>query len=79
MSYEVRSLLHEFQCFLERLQFGVNRGLEVYSAITKIKKEIKIDYNAREVKIKVFAKFEIKEQVYVVLITFEIKKGGKKA
>jgi hypothetical protein len=74
MSYEVRSLLHEFQCFVERLQFGINKGLEIYLATTKIKKEIEIDYNAREVKIIFFATFEIKKEVEVVLILSKMKK-----
>jgi hypothetical protein len=79
MSYHVGSFLQEFQCFLKRLQFGINKGLEIYLATTKIKKEVEIDYNAREVKIFFFATFEIKEEVEVVVITSEIKKIGKKA
>lgn len=65
-----------FNVFLERLQFGINKGLKIYLPTTQIKKEIELDYNAREVKIKVFATFEIKEEVEVVLITSEIKKGN---
>jgi len=38
MSYQVGSLLHEFQCYSKRLQFGINKGLEIYLATIKFKK-----------------------------------------
>jgi hypothetical protein len=43
-----------------------------------ITKEIEIDSNAREVKIKVPTTFEIKEEVEVVLIMFVIKEEVEK-
>jgi hypothetical protein len=60
MSHQGESSLQEFQYFLERLQFGVNKGLN-NNLIPKIKKAIEINPNARDVKGEVLITFEIKE------------------
>jgi hypothetical protein len=49
-------------------------GLEIDLATIDMKKEIEIDFNAREIKIEILATFEIK----VVPITFVIKNEIKK-
>jgi hypothetical protein len=63
MSHQGRSSLHEFQCFLERLQYGINKGLNNNLITIEIKKVIKVDLNAREVKKEVPTTFKIKEEV----------------
>jgi hypothetical protein len=70
--------LQKFQYFLKRVQFGINKGLEVNLATTKIKKEVEVDFDAREVKIEVLITLEIKEEIKIILITFAIKEAIEK-
>jgi len=73
MSHQGGSSLHEFQCFLGRLQYGINKGLDNKLVTIEIKKVIEVDPNAREVKKEVPTTFKIKEQVKKVFITFVVK------
>ncbi len=70
--------MQEFQCFLERLQTRFNKGLGTNLVIMDIMKEIKVNSNAREVKINIPITFEIKEEVETVPITFAIKEEVEK-
>jgi hypothetical protein len=47
-------------------------------ATTKIKKEVEVDFDAKEVKIEVLATLEIKEEIKIILITFAIKEEVEK-
>jgi hypothetical protein len=58
MSHQGESLLQEFQHFLERLQFRINKGLDNNLVTTKIKKAIELHPNARDVKNEVFITFD---------------------
>lgn len=56
----------------------INKGSGTNLVTMDITKEIKIDSNAREVKIEAFTTFEIKEEVEAILITFAIKEEVEK-
>jgi hypothetical protein len=61
MPHQGGSLLYEFQCFLERLQDGINKGLDNNLVTIEIKKVIEVNPNAREVKKEVPTTFKIKK------------------
>ncbi len=54
---------NNFNIFFKRLQYGINKGLDNNLIITKVKKAVKINHNARDVKKEVIITFEIKEKV----------------
>ncbi len=78
MSHQIKSYLQNFQYFLKRVQFGINKGLELFLATTEIKKEVEINFDAIEVKIEVPITLEMKEDVKIIFITFAIKEKVEK-
>jgi hypothetical protein len=77
MSHQIK-FVAKVSIFLERLQTRINKGLGTYLVTMDIMKEIKVDSNAREVKIEIPITFEIKEEVKAVPITFAIKEEVEK-
>jgi hypothetical protein len=73
MSHQGESLLQEFQHFLERLQYGINKGLDNNLVTIDIKKAMEVHLNVKDVKKKVLTTFEIKDKVKRVPIAFVIK------
>ncbi len=59
MSHQGESLLQEFQHFSERLQFGINKGLDNNLVTIDIKKAMEVHLNARDVKKEVLTIIEI--------------------
>jgi hypothetical protein len=73
MSHQGESLLQEFQHFLERLQSGINKGLDNNLVTIYIKKAMEVHLNVRDVKKKIPTTFEIKDKIKRVPIAFVIK------
>jgi hypothetical protein len=63
--------------FLERLQYGINKGLDNNLVTIEIKNVIEVNPNAMEVKKEIPTTFKITEEVKKVLITFVVKKEVK--
>jgi hypothetical protein len=62
MSHQGESLLQEFQHFLERLQYGINKGLDNNLVTIDIKKAMEVHLNVKDVKkeVKLHLKLKIK-------------------
>jgi hypothetical protein len=73
MSRQGESLLQEFQHFLERLQFGINKGLNSNLVTITTKKIMEIHLNVRDVKKEVLTTFQIKDKIEIVPIAFVVK------
>ncbi len=69
MSQEVGSSLQKFESFLERLQNGINKGLDGELVAYKIK-EVKVK---REEEVEVLPTIETKEELKIAIPTFAIK------
>ncbi len=70
MSQEARNSLQKFESLLDRLQNGINKGLDCELVASKIK-EVKVK-REKEVKI-VLPTNETKEELEIVILTFAIK------
>ncbi len=70
MSQEVGSSLQKFESFLDRLQNGINKGLDCELVASKIKEvEVKIEEEVKTI----FPTSETKEELKIVNPTFAIK------
>jgi hypothetical protein len=70
MSQEVGSSLQKFESFLDRLQNGINKGLDCELVASKIKEvEVKIEEEVETI----FSTSETKEELEIVNPTFAIK------
>jgi hypothetical protein len=63
MSHQGEGLLQKFQHFIERLQSGINKGLDNNLVAIQIKKAVEVHPNSRDVKKKVLTTFEIMKKV----------------
>jgi hypothetical protein len=73
MSHPSESSLQEFEHFIERLYFGINKRLDNNLITTKIKKVKEVNLNVRDMKKEVLTTFEIREKIEKNPIAFVVK------